>query len=59
MEARLALARRVGHLQQEWQYLGQASHSHPPDAAEVFARLAATPWLERVERVGPGDVVAL
>jgi class 3 adenylate cyclase/tetratricopeptide (TPR) repeat protein len=28
------------------------------EAAEVFARLAATPWLERVERVRTGDVVA-
>ena len=28
------------------------------EAAEVFARLAATPWLERVERVRAGGVVA-
>jgi tetratricopeptide (TPR) repeat protein len=28
------------------------------EAAEVFASLAATPWLERLERVRAGDVVA-
>jgi tetratricopeptide (TPR) repeat protein len=37
---------------------GEAADEGLGEAAEVFARLAATPWLERVERVRAGDVVA-
>ena len=37
---------------------GDAAEEGLDEAAEVFARLAATPWLERLEQVRTDDVVA-